>query len=155
MSVTTNMTADDHSGFPKPRASADYAAALALAVFFLGYGSLLIGYAFATKPPPRYDAFGQVMPDLFGEGLGYMVVGILIAFLSHLLVFVVFRWRHRTWPLLGLLPLQIVVIAGSLEALRVVDPVLAVLVAPAVATFVVYGVAALIVRAERISPLTR
>ena len=129
-------------------------AAIALSVFFVCYGGAVIGYVVATAPPRRHDALGQPILDGRGEAFGYVLLGILLAFLSHTLVFVAFRWRPPSWPLRALVPLQLVAVAGSLGALRVVDDVgLAMLLAPAVVTCMVYGVAMLIVRAEQQSPL--
>jgi hypothetical protein len=146
-------TEADRAAIPSVLEGADLAAAIALAVFFVCYSGALIGYVTATAPPPSHDAFGQPIPDLRGEAFGYITVGILLAFLSHLLVFIAFRWRLRSWPLRALVPLQLVTVAGSLGALRVIDPVVAVLLAPASVTCIVYGIAMLIVRAEHQSPL--
>ena len=81
-----------------------------------------------------------------GEALGYIVVGTLLAWLGNLLVFTAFRARHRSWPLLALVLLQLVATAGSLFAFKVVEPPAAVLLAPVLVTMAVYGIALLIVR---------
>ena len=143
----------DRAAIPSVLGGADLAAAIALALFFVCYGAALIGYVTASAPPLHHDAFGRPIADLRGEAFGYITVGILLAFLSHVLVFVAFRWRLRSWPLRALVPLQLVTVAGSLGALRVIDPVVAVLLGPATVTCMVYGVAMLIIRAENQSSL--
>src|SRR5690242_6697849 len=103
-----------------PVAKTDYSAGAALALFPLLYGGALIAYVLASRAAPRYDAFGQPIPDLSGEVIGYAVVGTLVAFLTHLIAFTFLRVRLiRSWPLRALLPLQLLCVGGSLALLRV------------------------------------
>lgn len=51
-----------------PAEKTDYAAGAALALFPMLYGGALIGYAIASRPAPRYDIFGQPVPELLGKG---------------------------------------------------------------------------------------
>ena len=133
----------------KNAAATDYAAAVGLAIFPIVYGGTLIGYALAHSPASRYDGLGHVIPDGSAEALGYIVVAILLAFLGHLVTFTAFRWRLCRWPLPVVIPLQLAVSGLCLAALRVLDPPVAVAIAPLVVTAVVYGIAALVVRANR------
>lgn len=133
---------------PRNVAGTDYVAGLALTIYLIGYGGTLIGLSIAKMPAPRYDEFGHPLPNGSGEGMGYVMVGVLLAFLFHLIVFTAFRWRLCRWPLRAVVPLQLVAVALSLAALKVLDPPLAVSAAPAFVTAAVYGVAALVVRAQ-------
>ena len=131
-------------------AGTDLAAGLALLMFLLLYGGLLIGYAIANnpRPAPRLDARGRPMPDDYIEGIGYLVTFILLTFLFHLPVFTAFRWRLcRRWPLRVILPLQLAVVVLCLVASQVLgflDPRIAFIVAPIVATALVYGLAVVV-----------
>ena len=124
----------------------DYKAGLALMIFPAVYAGFLIGTTVASQPPPPLDPTGRPYPSLVGEALGYVGIGSLLALLGHLLVFVPFRARHRTWPLRALVPLQLASAAGSLYAFKIADPVAAVLVAPVLMTIAVYANALLIAR---------
>lgn len=124
----------------------DYKAGLALLIFPVVYGSVLIATTVASQPPPELDATGHPYPSLAGEALGYVVVGSLFALLGHLLVFVPFRARHRAWPFRALVPLQLASAAGSLYAFKIADPLAAVLLAPVIVTIAVYAIAFLIAR---------
>lgn len=124
----------------------DYQAGLALLIFPITYGGFLIAMTVASQPSPKLDATGHPYPSLMGEALGYIVVGTLLAWLGNLLVFTAFRARHRSWPFLALVLLQLVAAAGSLFAFKVVEPPAAVLLAPVLVTMAVYGIALLIVR---------
>ena len=124
----------------------DYKAGLALLIFPVGYGGVLIGITVASAPAPQFDAMGHAIPTFHGDLVGYMVVGTLLAWLGNLLVFTTFRARHRSWPLRALVPLQLVATAGSVFAFKVVEPPTAVLLAPVLVTMAVYGIALLIAR---------
>ena len=124
----------------------DYKAGLALLIFPIAYGGFLIRSMLADQKPPQFDATGQPIPTLYGDAVGYLVMGTLFAWLGNLLVFATFRARHRSWPFRALVPLQLVATAGSLFAFKVVDPPAAVLLAPVLVTMAVYGIAFWIAR---------
>jgi hypothetical protein len=124
----------------------DYKAGLALLIFPVAYGGFLIVATLATQPAPKLDPTGQPYPSAVGQAIGYIIVFTLLALLGHLLVFVSFRARHRTWPLRALAPLQLAAVAGSLYSFKVVNPVAAALLGPVLVTMAVYGIALLIVR---------
>lgn len=128
----------------------DLTAGLALLIYPIVYTGVLLREAIVAQGPPQLDPAGQPYPTN-GDFVGYIVVGAMFALLGHLIVFVPFRARHRSWPLLALVGLQLLAAAGSLVTFELVNPLIAVLVAPALVTFGVYGLAVLIVRRNQTS----